>query len=700
MTEDCAKPSNKLVYEKSPYLLQHARNPVAWYPWGDEAFEKARKEDKPIFLSIGYSTCHWCHVMERESFEDSATADLMNDNFVSIKVDREERPDIDDYYMTVCQLMTGSGGWPLTIIMTPDKKPFFAATYIPREGKFGRVGMLELIPRIKAVWTDRKGDIDRASRDIAAALRKIGEDASGEMPGVEILDETFRQLNRIYDNENAGFGGAPKFPTPHMMTFLLRYHKRTGDRDALRMVEKTLDSMDAGGIRDHLGNGFHRYSTDRRWLVPHFEKMLYDQALIAIAAIETYQTTGNEKYKSIAESIFEYVLRDMTDPGGGFHSAEDADSEGVEGKFYVWTTEEVRKILSEKESEIFEMVYGVEGGGNWYEESTTEKNGTNILHIEVDSSIAADRLNIKEEEAADILNSAREKLLNERGKRVRPLKDDKILVDWNGLMIAAMAMGAHSFDNAVYLEASSRAANFVLNNMMDENGRLLRRYRDGEAAIPAFLDDYAFFVWGLIELYGATFDVNYLEKALELNADMIEYFHDDQNGGFFIAAVDRKDLPDRKKEIYDGATPSGNSVAMLNMLRLGRITADMELEKKALDIVKAFSVKVKNNPVIYTQLLAALDFAIGPSYEVVIAGNPDADDTRSMVNAFRVNFIPNKVLILRPTGDKSHLLDKVAEYIKPLKEKDGKATAYVCSDFNCKMPVTEVKSMLKLLNST
>lgn len=696
MEQKIGKP-NRLVFEKSPYLLQHAYNPVDWYPWGEEAFEKARRENKPIFLSIGYSTCHWCHVMEHESFEDPEVARLMNEVFVSIKVDREERPDIDGIYMMVCQMLTQSGGWPLTIIMTPDKRPFFAGTYFPKYSRFGRIGMLDLVPRIREIWTMRYDDVLNTANQIIVALQQESADSEGENLGGSALDAAYEQLSRRFDSQHGGFSHAPKFPTPHNLLFLLRYWKRTGQEPALKMVEKTLQAMRRGGIYDHLGFGFHRYSTDPEWLVPHFEKMLYDQALLAMAYTETYQATGKKEYEKTAREIFAYVLRDMTSPEGGFYSAEDADSEGKEGKFYLWTEEEIHQVLEKEEAELIIRVFNVEKYGNFAEEATRQRTGANILHLKKPLIEMAHHVNLSEQELQNRLEAAREKLFTTREKRIHPYKDDKILTDWNGLMIAALAKGAQVFDESKYLEAAQRAVDFILTKLRNPDGRLLHRYREEQAALPAHLDDYAFLIWGLIELYEASFEVRHLQTALDLNKDLLKYFWDDRGGGFYFTATDGENLLVRQKEIYDGAVPSGNSVAMLNLLRLGRITANPDFEEKAARIGRAFSKNVQKIPSAHTLLMIAVDFGIGPSYEVVVVGNSQAEDTKSMLKALRTRFIPGKVLLLRPSEQELPEISRLAEFTKNQSSLDGKATAYVCLNYQCKLPTTDTGKMLELL---
>jgi len=689
---------NRLINEKSPYLLQHAYNPVDWYPWGAEAFEKAKRENKPIFLSIGYSTCHWCHVMERESFEDPEVAKLMNEVFVSIKVDREERPDIDSIYMTVCQMMTGSGGWPLTIIMTPDKKPFFAGTYFPKESRFGRIGMTQLVPRIKEIWTTKRDEIVNSANQITSALQQATKESLGDKLDEFTLRVAYNQLAERFDTMHGGFGRAPKFPTPHNLLFLLRYWKRASNEDALEMVENTLQAMRLGGIYDHVGFGFHRYSTDAEWFLPHFEKMLYDQALLAMAYIEAYQVTGKEEYKKAAREIFTYVLRDMTSPQGGFYSAEDADSEGEEGKFYLWTEEEIRAVLGKEEADLTIDVFNVEEGGNFSEEATGRSTARNILHLKKSIPAIASQLKISEQELEQRLEAAREKLFSVREKRIHPHKDDKILTDWNGLMIAALAKGAQVLNEPKYGEAAKRAVDFILKNLRKPDGRLLHRYRDGQAAIPAHVDDYAFFTWGLLELYEATFDVNYLQTSIDLNRDLITHFWDDINGGFYFTADDGENLLLRNKEIYDGAIPSGNSAAMLNLLRLDRITTNSNFEEMAEKIGSAFSKTIKQFPAAHTELMVALDFGVGPSYEVVIVGDSQADDTKAMIKAIRRQFVPNKVVLLRQTEKEEPDIIRIAEFTKSQLSLEGKATAYVCLNYVCKLPTTDISKMLEFLS--
>ncbi|HEY4756102.1 MAG TPA: thioredoxin domain-containing protein [Ignavibacteriaceae bacterium] len=686
--------ANKLVNEQSPYLLQHAYNPVDWYPWSEEAFEKARIENKPIFLSIGYSTCHWCHVMEKESFEDEEVAKLMNEAFVSIKVDREERPDIDGIYMTVCQILTGSGGWPLTIVMTPEKKPFFAGTYFPKLGRYGRAGMMELILQLSELWNSKNDDILKSAEEISHALINSSKFSGDEILSSEILDQAFNELSRRFDPENGGFGKSPKFPTPHNLTFLLRYWSKNKNEYALFMVEKTLKEMRLGGIYDHIGFGFHRYSTDPQWLVPHFEKMLYDQALLAIAYIEAYQATKKELFENTVKEILEYVNRDMCSKKGGFYSAEDADSEGEEGKYYLWTVDEVRAILKD-DADLFLEIFNCEPAGNWIDPMHGGKVGTNILHLQTTMDEYSSKSNVSTGILEIKIALAQKQLLEAREKRIHPHKDDKILTDWNGLMISAFAKAAQVFDEKKYIEIAESTAKFILNHMTLQNGRLLHRYRNGNADIAGNLDDHAFLIAALLDLYETTFSVDHLIDALKLNDDLIKYFWDENDGAFFFTATDSEKLLVRQKEIYDGAIPSGNSIALLNLVRLYRFTGRTEFEVKASQMIKTFSQLIKTSPSAYTQFLSALDFYIGPSKEILLVGNDD-EKVKRFLRILREIFIPNKVIIYKDdrTEDK---LSKAAEFTKSYQSLNG-AEAYICENFSCRLPVTSEKDLIALLS--
>jgi len=686
---------NYLIHEKSPYLLQHAYNPVDWHPWGDEAFTKARNESKPIFLSIGYSTCHWCHVMEKESFEDTEVAKLLNDTFVCIKVDREERPDIDNLYMSVCQLMTGSGGWPLTIVMTPDKKPFYAATYIPKETRFDRAGLIDLIPQIKTLWEQKQDRILHTVNQVAIAIEHISHVSGSGFLDKTIFKTTYEDLARNFDEDYGGFGNAPKFPTPHNLMFLLRYWKQSGEKRAREMVEKTLVAMRSGGVFDHVGFGFHRYSTDRQWLLPHFEKMLYDQALLAYVYTETYQATRKKTYENIAREIFDYVSRDMTSPQGAFYSAEDADSEGEEGKFYVWSYNEIKKLLGRDAIFIFKA-FGIQKGGNFVEEASGRETGRNILHLRKSPASIAQDLGIPEQSFLKRLKRVRRKLLSIREERIHPHKDDKILTDWNGLMIAALAKGAQAFDDYLLADVAKKATCFILDTMQ-KDGRLVHRFRDGEAALSANIDDYAFLIWGLIELYEATFESQYLQTALDLNNDMLNLFWDHKNGGFYFTPEDGEHLMVRQKQFSDSALPSGNSVAMWNLMRLGHITADSDFAQMSSEMVKLIAHRVKQFPLSHTHLMVALDLLIGRHYEVVVVGDLNKRDTRRMIKAIRNRFFPNIVVLFRPYGEEKPEVARLAPYTLHHKAFNNKATAYICIDTHCKPPTTDIQKMLRML---
>ncbi len=694
------KKPNRLINEKSPYLLQHAYNPVNWYAWGEEPFELAAVTGKPLFLSIGYSTCHWCHVMEHESFEDEEVAALMNDTFVSIKVDREERPDIDGVYMNVCQMMTGSGGWPLTILLTPDKKPFFAGTYFPKESRFGRPGIIELILKIKELWQTKREDILKSADEITVAVMHSVRTGNVMQVDEKILDRAFNELKSRYDISYGGFGSAPKFPTPHNLVFLLRYWKRKNSGEALKMVEETLMHMRIGGIYDHVGFGFHRYSTDREWLVPHFEKMLYDQALICLAYIEAYQITKNTFYKNTAEEILAYVKRDMTSAQGGFYSAEDADSEGEEGKFYLWRKENFNEALNMFEADLAAKYFNVDAGSSSNVETgrednlTGELNGAFILHTSNKLSAFTDEQNKGADEFYLTINTIRKKLFELRSKRTHPYKDDKILTDWNSLMISAFVKASLAFENENYLFAAEECAAFILKNMR-RGEELLHRHRDNESGITAYIDDYAFFISALLDLYEATFKIGYLKDAILLNGYLIKHFWDNNSGGFFFTGDKNETTIMRRKEIYDGAVPSGNSIEMMNLLRLSRITSNTEYESYAALMIKAFSEELSSAPSAYTQMLTAVDFALGPAYEIVIAGELSSAQTQLFIKAIREKYLPNKSLVLAEPGGSEII--SLAPFAKEQAMVNGKAAVYICRNFKCEMPVTSVAGLKELL---
>jgi uncharacterized protein len=680
--ENKHKWNNKLLQEKSPYLLQHAHNPVDWYPWGGEAFSRAVAEDKPIFLSIGYSTCHWCHVMERESFEDEEVAIILNKHFIAIKVDREERPDVDHIYMSVCQAMTGRGGWPLTILMTPDRKPFYAGTYFPKTSRGGYAGIIEVLEHVKDAWHNEKDTLVESSDKIMEHMNmEFGTDEHGEV-NEEAIDDAVSRFSSNFDKVFGGFGSAPKFPTPHNLMFLLRHAKQSVNDNALDMVEKTLESMYRGGMYDHIGFGFSRYSTDRKWLVPHFEKMLYDNALLAFIYIEAYQATGKEQHRRVAEQIFEYVLRDMTSPEGGFYSAEDADSEGVEGKFYVWTPKEIIDVLGERDGKEFCDMYDITVKGNFEEASIP-----NI--IENKTSF--------EELTKLPLESMRRKLFEHREKGIHPYKDDKILTAWNGLTIAALAYGARVLGNESYMSAAKKAVGFIQDKLIRADGRLMARYREGEAAYLGYLDDYAFLVWGLIELYQASFDLQYLELAVRLNNDMIKYFGDEGKGGYFIYGNDSEQLIARPKEDYDGATPSGNSVAALNLLRLGRLTGNPELEVEAEGVFGAFADKINSYSMGHTYMLMAVMFARGKGSEIVIVGDRKDASVQSFIDVINKSFMPYSVVVVKDV-DEAEALKKLIPYTAGQDMVDDKTTAYVCENFACRAPITDRNKLMDIFN--
>ena len=696
----CPRPHNRLVYEKSPYLLQHAHNPVDWYPWGEEALEEARRQKKPVFLSIGYSTCHWCHVMERECFEDPEIARLLNDICVSIKVDREERPDLDNIYMTVSHLLTGRGGWPLTIFMTPEGGPFFAATYIPKETRSGQIGLRELLLRIDELWKTRRDEvIDSASR-LVRALQEGSRTAAGDDLEESVLKRGFEELAEAFDKRWGGFGTAPKFPMAHQLVFLLRYWSRSGEREALEMAVKTLELMRRGGIYDQVGFGFHRYSTDAEWRLPHFEKMLYDQAMLAMAYAEAYQATRNGSFGTTVREILSYVSAEMTSPQGGFFSAQDADSGGEEGAYYLWRAQEIRAALGEEAAGLFISAFGVWDRGNLIDRPWGDHpslGGKNVLYQAVPIEGLAQSFGLSPRAVEKQLEESRQRLLSARRRRSPPLTDDKILTDWNGLMIAAFSKAAQVLQDPSLARPAQAAADFVLRAMRTPESGLLHRYRDGQAAIDGMLDDYAFLTWGLIELYEALFDERYLASALELTRDAIARFWDTESGGFFFTSDRGRQSLARRKEIVDGALPSGNSVALSNLVRLARLTEDTALEDKARALIKAFSPAVSRSPSWFCHFLVALDLVLGPSYEIVIAGEPRAPDTGLMLAALQRNYIPRTTVRLDPVGGSSNLgaghLPVPAT--KPM--LNGRATAYVCAGDASLPPTNEVDTLLESL---
>jgi len=667
---------NRLANETSPYLLQHAENPVDWYPWSPEAFEKARKEDKPIFLSIGYSTCHWCHVMAHESFEDSEVARKMNRTFVSIKVDREERPDIDSVYMKAAALATGRGGWPLTVIMTPDRKPFFLATYIPKNSRYGMTGLLDLIDTVSGMWKDHRDELLSSAESIVDALNQ--RQARGEEKEIDegMVERAFLHFQGSFDRDNGGFGRAPKFPSPHQLIFLIRHWWRTGNMASLEMATTTLRKMRMGGIYDHVGGGFHRYSTDPEWILPHFEKMLYDQALHTLAYTEAFLATGDPVFKETAISTLDYVLRDLRSPEGGFYSSEDADSEGVEGKFYTWKPEEIHNVLGTEAGDKLIEAYKVKKDGNFHDESTGKKSGTNVLHLKGP---------VKE----GVFEPMLEKLRLEREKRVRPSRDEKILTDWNSLMISALSRAYQAFGDPGHLDAAVKAAEMIWTALRDNNGRLLHSYKDGGAAIRGFLEDHSYLLNGLLDLYESTFDITYLERAVETANMMIDLFGD-KEGGFYQSPRDGEDLLVREKEAYDGAAPSGNSMASYGLLRLARMTGQTSYEKLSSLCGKSFIRDIEGAPWGFTHMLSSYMHGEGPAREIVIAGKKNDPATIQMIEVVRSTYLPNKVVLLKEPGPAGDRLSVIAPFTKESEPIGGKNTGYVCQGWNCDVPTTDI----------
>jgi len=693
---------NRLVFESSPYLRLHARNPVDWRPWGEAAFEKARKEDKPVFLSVGYSTCHWCHVMARESFVDEEVAAYLNEHYVSIKLDREERPDIDEIYMTVTQALTGHGGWPMTVLMTHDQKPFFAGTYFPKTDRGGRPGFLTVLRELNRMWTDEREKITKSADQLTKGLGEMLQPAASTVsPKAElILPQARTELRQSFDSVHGGFGRGTKFPTPQVLSFLVRQWTRDQDPETLEMVDRTLRSIRYGGVYDHLGHGIHRYSTDVRWELPHFEKMLYDQALYVIALLDTYQATGAAEHATAANKALGYVLRVMTSPQGGFYSAEDAQSEGVEGKFYFWTPKQISDVLGADDAKLFIDAYQVTPDGNFFDEATHKKTGENILRLPLnfDPAAFAKKHGLELKDLSERLATSLTKLFDAREKRGKPPLDDKVLTDWNGLMIAALARAGRVLDSDEYRTAATRAAEFALKELRTKDGKLLKRWRQGQAGLPAHLEDYAFFVWGLLELHQTTHDPRWLREAITLNRLMLAEFSDEKNGGFFMTAKGGEKLIVRSKKLYGGAIPSGNAVAALNLLRLSRLTGDPSLEQQHEKLMRGFATEVGRHPSAFPQLLQSVVFAAGPSHEIVITGKPGAEDTKAMLRALDQFFLPNAVVIFRPDEEAPPITDLVP-YTREQRAIDGKATAYVCRNFACNKPTTSIEEMLGFLGA-
>jgi hypothetical protein len=672
---------NRLINEKSPYLLQHAYNPVDWYPWSQEALDKAKAEDKPLFVSIGYSTCHWCHVMEMECFSDMQVAELLNQAFVCIKVDREERPDLDATYMAVCQAMGRNCGWPLNVVMTPKLNPFYAQSYISKYSRPGVMGMLDLVPQITQIWKTQRSQMEMIGADIRARVESMEKRTPQQQLGADVLQDAVDRLKLDYDKENGGFGVAPKFPTPHRLLYLMRRYAHTGDKTALSMAENTLRQMRLGGIFDQVGNGFHRYSTDPQWLVPHFEKTLYDQALLTLAYVEAYQATGAPKFKVTAKEVLAYVLRDLAvGAEGGFYSGQDADSEGEEGKFYVWTLNEAFDALPTADAELAAHLYGLAAQGN-YPAEQRRPNGKNILHIAEPLDELAAYRGLTLDELIMQMGKIQNSLFKARQKRVAPAVDDKVLADWNGLMIAALAKAGSALNETRYLKSAAQTADFILSHM--RSGEVLyHRYAKGEVAIEGFLDDYAFTAYGLIMLYEATFVEKYLQAAADLAKTMAVKFWDQQNGGFFQTQRAPAGMP-RIKQLYDGAAPSGNSVALYVLLWLSRLTNEPSYEQMATQMTKTFAEELEGAPEAFTFFLCGVDFQKGPSYMVTVVGDIEAEDTKELLEPLRRHYLPTTVVALK-SPDKAGL---------GFQQIDGKATAYVCRDQTC-LPATTIPATM------
>lgn len=702
------KYTNQLIKEKSPYLLQHAHNPVDWFPWAEAAFEKAKKENKVIFLSVGYSTCHWCHVMEHESFEDEAIAQFLNEHYVAIKVDREERPDIDSVYMTSVMAMSGQGGWPLSVFLTPEKRPFFGGTYFPPYPKWGAPGFLDVLKSIHQSWMANASQIITSSVTLTEIIKQRKEEAESRGKLTEnSLHAAYDQFAQMFDQTFGGFGQSPKFPSSHNVSYLLKYYWKYQEPYALQIADLTLKKMANGGLQDHLGGGFHRYSTDQEWQIPHFEKMLYDQALLSRTYVEAFQMTKNESYAQTARNIFDYVLRDMQDSQGGFFSAEDADSidpyedagaEGLhkkEGAFFLWRQEEIVKILSPKEAEIFCEYFGIEPNGNAKFDPHGEFTGKNILWIVHDLDELAKKHQMSADDIWKLIETAKVKLFQVREKRKRPHLDDKILTDWNGLMMASLAYGARVLNDDKYLKAAQRASDFIEMKLSLPEGKLLHRFRDGESALNGTLEDYAFYVYGLLELHQATLDVKYLKRAYELTLKMLDLFWDDKRGGFFQTSHEAEELIFRAKESYDGAIPSGNSMAADNLLRLYHLTGYKEFQDSAEDLFDVFAEDIMSNPGSYAQFLSAFLLVFSGMVEIFITegSNQEIVDQIKQLNVSQ--FLP-QTLVLKKSADESQ--NKSLSFIPFWNERktiDGKTTVYICQNHQCQKPLTEMDEIIK-----
>jgi uncharacterized protein len=697
--------TNRLIHAKSPYLLLHAHNPVDWYPWGNEAFEKARKENKPIFLSIGYFTCHWCHVMERESYSDLSVAAILNQYFVSIKVDREERPDIDRLYIAYVETTTGSAGWPLNVLLTPDRKPFFGGTYFPPDQ------LKSFLQEVADTWSKQHDSITQTAGRAAQQLIQIVSKqppASGELQPA-ILDQAYKQIASTYDATNGGFGGAPKFPRPVTLCFLLRYYARTGRREALDMTLNTLRAMERGGIHDQLGGGFHRYSTGASWLVPHFEKMLYDQAQLAVVYTEAYQITHDRFYADTTRKILDFTLREMQQPRGGFASAEDADSpiapgkpDTSEGAFYVWTTKEIESVLNKRDAEVFEYAYGVESGGNVPSQQDVrgELNGKSVLYEAHSTEETAKKFGLTVQQTAEKLTAGQKALFEARSHRPHPPLDDKIVTAWNGMMISALARASQALDEPRYLESAQATAKFLEAHLYDsKRGKLWRSYRAGSPSVDGFLDDYTDLISGLLDLYQAGFDVHWLKWAVSLQEKQDQLFGDAREGGYFDAGSSDPSLLTRTRESYDGAEPSPNSTAAMNLLRLGQFTDRAEWRDKAYKTLSAFTARLQSDPDAVPALASALDFRLAQTKQILIAGDPRSEDTRELLRQVNTRFLPNKILLLADGGTAQQQLAVWSPFVAGAHRIKDRATAYVCENYVCKLPTADPQVMARLLDT-
>jgi uncharacterized protein len=703
--------TNRLIHEKSPYLLLHAYNPVDWYPWGEEAFNKAQRENKPIFLSVGYYTCHWCHVMERESYSNPAIAELLNRWFVSIKVDREERPDIDNEYMRFVEATTGGGGWPMNVFLTPDLKPFFGGTYFPADDQYGLTGLRTLLPRVADVWSRQRAETIRSADKITQQLQEATNSrvGGGDLQA-GLLDKTYEQIRQSYDATNGGFGEVPRFPRPVVPGFLLRYWARTGKKEALDMVLNNLRSMAGGGIHDQIGGGFHRYSTDGRWRVPHFEKMLYDQAQLAILYTEAYQVTNDEFYAGIVRDILDFTLREMRSREGAFYSALDADSplangkpENGEGLFYVWTAEEVERRLGKEAAAIFNFRYGVEAGGNVPSGQDIEGwlRGKNVLYESHSVADTAKKFAKTEAQTRQALKDAKQKLFDQRSLRPPPPVDTTIITSWNGLMISALAKASQALDEPMYLEAANRAKLFLRGHVYrPTTGRLKRRYRAGSADIDGYLDDYAFLTQGLLDLYEASFDVRLLSWAIQLQHAQDRLFWDVKQGGYFTTSGEDRSILLRTREAYDSAEPSPNSVGAMNLLRLWQMTDKQPCKDKADKTLATFAPRLEQLPEAMPYMMSALDFSIAKHRQIVIAGAPGADDTRALLRLVWQRYIPNRVLLLADGAEGQKQLARWLPLLANVTRKQGRATAYVCENYVCNIPTADLETAARLLDGS